>query len=163
MILALALVRHSVHLDAKSGASVSPHSLMRADICRMAGAAVVAAAALAACSETPTRNVVTAYVATAEQWIDRCANVRRTPDGESKRQHAVCVRQAHESVEPLYSTAAAAVRSQRGTTMYLKRYRTEWNAVMVTLGHGGSTDEQERTVQEQRKALHDLAAKLTVG
>jgi hypothetical protein len=47
--------------------------------------------------------------------------------------------------------------------MYLKRYRTEWNAVMVTLGHGGSTDEQERTVQEQRKALHDLAAKLTVG
>jgi hypothetical protein len=129
----------------------------------MAVAALLGAAVLSACSEAPTRDVLIAYVTTADQWIDRCAKLRHSPEMTSERREAACVREAHDNVEPLYSAASASVRGQRGTTMYLERYRTEWNAAMTALGHSGPTDEQESTVEEQRKALHDIKLKLIKG
>jgi hypothetical protein len=99
-------------------------------------------------------------VTTADQWIARCANLRRAPEETSKRREAVCIREAHEKVEPLYVAASASARGQRGTTMYLDRYHAEWNAAMTALGQSGPTSEQESSAEEQRKALHDIAAKL---
>jgi hypothetical protein len=126
-------------------------------------AALMAAAVLSACSEAPARDELRAYVASADQWIDRCAKLRRGPEETSNRREAACVRDAHESVDPLYLAASASVRGQRGTTMYLERYRAEWNAAMTALGHSGPTNEQESTIDEERKALHDIALKLSNG
>jgi hypothetical protein len=126
-------------------------------------AALVGAALLSACAEAPTRDALRAYVTSADQWIDHCAKLRRTPEKTSERREAVCVREAQEMVKPLYLAAAASVRSQRGTTMYLERYQAQWNAAMTALGHSAPTDERPQTSEEQRKMLRGIAAKLTDG
>jgi hypothetical protein len=123
--------------------------------------ALAALAALSACSEAPTRNAVIAYVTAADQWMERCANQGRSPAKESERREDACIREARNSVEPLYLAAAASTRGQRGTTMYLERYRAEWDAAMTALAHSARTDVRDSTVEEQRKTLHDIAAKLT--
>jgi hypothetical protein len=135
---------------------------MRLDACRTVIAAVIATAALSACSEAPTRNALRAYVASADRWIGRCAKLRRAPDEASNQRQAACARDAHESVEPLYLAASASVRGQRGTTMYLERYHAEWNAATTGLVQRGAANEQE-SIEEQQKNLHDIASKLTSG
>jgi hypothetical protein len=65
------------------------------------------------------------------------------------------------SVGAPYAAASAVIRSQCGKTTHFERYHMEWNAAMGALGNRGSPDQQDTSVMERGKALHDIAAKLT--
>jgi len=68
----------------------------------------------------------------------------------------------HRQIEPFYDAAAAAVRLQRGTSMYLTMYHTQWTQHMQRLSDTESvlTDSMRQTLERDNEQLRMLEKEL---
>ena len=96
-----------------------------------------------------------AFLDRANVSLERCdaAVLERTQTVERRSDVARrCADDARRQMEPFYDAAAAAVRMQRGTSMYLTMYHTQWTQHMQRL----SDTEPAPTDSTRQMVAHDI-------
>ena len=115
---------------------------------------IVSLALIAGCpSAWSASSALSAYVDRARGSVQRC-NAAALQSASAARE---CATDAQRQIEPLYDAAAASVRLQRGTAMYLAMHHTKWTQVMQRLSDADSPLTSQALAQdiEQLRPLEE--------